>query len=195
MSQKFTAKNLQYNTTLPPFLARLRGEAPFDTNSPDPILAARRRPTKKRSGSAEAEDLPTVVDERGNTVRNVTLGADGSATVVEDEAAEEEGGKANETTSTAPGEDGSDKATTPTTTTEKDGKTNIGASKKRKVGKVIGQDHADDDDDGQPPKKGKNTVSTTASDINSTAEADKPPRAKKAKAKKIKLSFGDEEEG
>ncbi|KAK4448966.1 hypothetical protein QBC34DRAFT_406434 [Podospora aff. communis PSN243] len=77
MSQKITPKNLQYNSSLPPFLARLRGEtAPSEFDGPDPILAGRRRPAKPRSGSAEAEDAPVVVDERGEVV-DVKVGLDG----------------------------------------------------------------------------------------------------------------------
>ncbi|KAK4186697.1 hypothetical protein QBC35DRAFT_386644 [Podospora australis] len=194
MPGKTNAKNLQYNTTLPPFLARLRGEAPSDPNSPDPILVARRRPNKKRSGSAEAEDLPTVVDEHGNTVSNVTLGADGSATVLDHE--DSNNGKTGEAAAAAPSDD---KAVS--TTTEKDGqKTSIGANKKRKVGKVIGRDADEEDDNGegkQPPaKKGKPATSTKAAAETDKKEDDSTPKPKaKKKIKKIKLSFGDEEEG
>ncbi|KAK4195061.1 hypothetical protein QBC40DRAFT_289686 [Triangularia verruculosa] len=169
MPPKVTAKNLQYNTTLPPFLARLRGEAAssseFDGSSsggPDPILAARRRPTKKRSGSAEAEDAPTVVDEHGNTVQDVTVGLDGSV-------------KATAPAPVSPQENGGhDDSGKPAVEDQKQAAASIGAAgKKRKVGKVIGADaDADEDKDGSTPG----------------------PKAKpKKKAKKIKLSFGDDE--
>ncbi|KXJ97639.1 hypothetical protein Micbo1qcDRAFT_156591, partial [Microdochium bolleyi] len=69
---KINARNLTYDGTLPPFLARLHGQhsaASDRDGGPDPMLAARRRPGgKKRSASEEAEDAPLVVDEQGNVV-------------------------------------------------------------------------------------------------------------------------------
>src|SRR6187549_3213654 len=76
MSQKITAKNLSYNAEPPPFLAALQAQA-SGSSFPDPILAGRRRPIKPRSGSAEAEDAPVVVDEEGRNV-DLTVAADGT---------------------------------------------------------------------------------------------------------------------
>ncbi|KAK3994226.1 hypothetical protein QBC44DRAFT_322864 [Cladorrhinum sp. PSN332] len=177
MSQKINAKNLQYSSNLPPFLARLRGEAQHDSNGPDPILSARRRPVKPRSGSAEAEDAPTIVDEHGNVVQDVTVGVDG--TIKEQE-------------------------TKPITTADDENKTeenkpaaaaekvvaSIGVGKKRKVGKVIGGD-ADEDEE----KEGTVAVaekSKKSEDKDKKEEGAAKSKPKK-KAKKIKLSFGDEE--
>ncbi|KAK0671313.1 hypothetical protein QBC41DRAFT_219717 [Cercophora samala] len=184
MPPKITAKNLQYNTTLPPFLARLRGEATssseFDGGSsggPDPILAARRRPTKKRSGSAEAEDAPTIVDEHGNTVQDVTVGVDGSV----------------KTTAPAPAEDAQEKGghddgdgSNPAVEDPTQAKASIGAAgKKRKVGKVIGAD-ADEE--------GDQKVTNKSSKVEEKDGATSAPKPKpKKKAKKIKLSFDDDE--
>ncbi|KAK3505426.1 hypothetical protein B0T13DRAFT_38728 [Neurospora crassa] len=220
---KFNPKNLHYDrsATLPPFLARLHAQhAPgggggnFD--GPDPILAARRRPTKKpRSGSEEAEDAPLVLDEQGNVVDTVSVGRDG--TVMERSRVEGEGTKEGEEggirEGTKAGEEGSKEGNHKRAVQEEKG-VEIGASrkkkKKRKIGKVIGGD-ADDDDsdqeqdghDGKP--KGKKTEGTDAKDQSRKTEESllgekpKPTKTttkKKATAKKIKLSFGDgDEEG
>lgn len=179
MPPKITAKNLQYNTTLPPFLARLRGEATssseFDGGGPDPILAARRRPTKKRSGSAEAEDAPTIVDEHGNTVQDVTVGVDGSVKATASAPAEEEKGGHDDSKPAAENQAQAKAAS-------------IGAvGKKRRVGKVVGAD-ADEEDQ---KKDAAPTANTKAEDKEGTASA--PKTKPKRKAKKIKLSFGDDE--
>ncbi|KAK4174337.1 hypothetical protein QBC36DRAFT_333866 [Triangularia setosa] len=186
MPPKITAKNLQYNTTLPPFLARLRGEATssseFDGSSggggPDPILAARRRPTKKRSGSAEAEDAPTIVDEHGNTVQDVTVGLDGSVkTTAPAPAGPQEKG----------GDNDGDK---PTAEDQKQATASIGAAgKKRKVGKVIGADADEEEDQNKTAVPAQNSK---AGDKDGSTSA--PKTKPKKKAKKIKLSFGDDED-
>ncbi|KAH6627408.1 hypothetical protein F5144DRAFT_271845 [Chaetomium tenue] len=186
MSQKISAKNLQYNTTLPPFLARLRGEHPSgaDRDGPDPILAGRRRAIKPRSGSAEAEDAPLVVDDQGNAV-DVTVGADGS--VKEKESAE------NPQPDASPAED--------TLAEEASAKVEKladigGQRKKRKIGKIIGAEAEEDDledkhgksDKSSRPKAG-NTSTTEKKDDPAAGAKSKP----KKKAKKVKLSFGDDE--
>ncbi|KAI2609191.1 hypothetical protein GGR54DRAFT_388155 [Hypoxylon sp. NC1633] len=183
---KITSKNLSYSTDLPPFLARLRGQhqQQHDSDSPDPILAARRRAARPRSASEEADDSPLVVDEAGNTVAfpgtEVPLDTkDGEPSSEKDEAQKEE------------------KA-------EKVKVAGIGAGKKRKVGRVIGGDKdgeggrdtkaisklreeiqaktmAKDNDHGAAAKVDSNDGKSTA----------KPGRKK---AKKIKLSFGDDAE-
>ncbi|KAM3507147.1 hypothetical protein MY10362_001947 [Beauveria mimosiformis] len=67
MPEKFNSKNLSYASKPPPFLAALQAQA-AGHGGPDPIAAGRRRPGKQRRGSEEAEDVPLVVDEYGNTV-------------------------------------------------------------------------------------------------------------------------------
>ena len=184
MSQKITAKNLQYNSNLPPFLARLRGQnaSDRDSDAPDPILAARRRPGKKRSGSAEAEDAPLVVDEHGNAV-DVTLGADGTV-------------KEKEPTST--GAEAREQHAQPTNAVgdvaaSAEKVASIGEQRKRKIGKVIGADANEADATEQDTKGHKPGKAKTGT----TAEKDEPAPAAKAKgkkkAKKVKLSFGDDE--
>ncbi|KAK4463873.1 hypothetical protein QBC42DRAFT_345103 [Cladorrhinum samala] len=180
MSQKITAKNLQYSSNLPPFLARLRGEAQHDSDRPDPILAARRRPVKPRSGSAEAEDAPTIVDEHGNVVDDVTLGRDGSVK-------EREGPSTSTTTNDK--EEGEDiKVDGVKTASAAEKVASIGLGKKRKVGKVIGGEA--DEEQGTSDAAAGAARSTDAKHQKDEGVAKSKP---KKKAKKIKLSFGDDE--
>ncbi len=186
MSQKITAKNLQYNSNLPPFLARLRGQnvSERDPDAPDPILAARRRPGKKRSGSEEAEDAPLVLDEHGNAV-DVTVSADGTVKEKESTSA---GTEAQDQQAPPPGPGtGAD-----ATSTEKVAA--IGEQRKRKIGKVIGGGDADEEDarTREDAKAGKSKRSATAA--KGPKQTDEAAKAKATKkAKKVKLSFGDDE--
>jgi hypothetical protein len=186
MSQKISAKNLQYNSTLPPFLARLRGEHPSgaDRDGPDPILAGRRRAVKPRSGSAEAEDAPLVVDDQGNAV-DVTVGADG--TVKEKEKAEE---------STEPTQlDASPAEDTPAadaSTRVEEKLADIGGQrKKRKINKIIGAEADEEDAEDNKGSRPKTDNAATTERKDDTGAAAKPKTKKKAK--KVKLSFGDDE--
>ena len=205
---KITAKNLHYDAdaNLPPFRRRLRGEhAPSSRDGPDPILAAHRRPTKKRSGSEEAEDAPLIVDENGDVISDVQVGLDGT---VKESAGSEEKPEGEDTTKD--GEEEEEKKEEKPTTA------NVGIgnlrNNKRKVGKVIGGGADDSDDDGGPKKATKlsnlvkemeakerrgqkSTTTTTPSerDETPTATKSKTTDGKKKKAKKIKLSFGDDD--
>ncbi|KAI1122927.1 hypothetical protein F5Y10DRAFT_252880 [Nemania abortiva] len=233
MSQKITAKNLTYDNSLPPFLARLRGQQTAHSG-PDPILAAQRRPGQKRSASEEAEDAPVVVDEDGNLVYlkdGVLDVEDGDKKDINDEDSKEKESPSN-------GED-RDLASGK----EREKVAVIGASRKRKVGRVIG-DEQSDDEKAEMIKGKKNTdaeaeariakasadvrrllheaeedtTTTTSGRNNSTsvpagghkstkAAGDKPGQqqqqqqqktiksTKKKAAKKIKLSFGDNDDG
>ncbi|KAL2015641.1 hypothetical protein VTK56DRAFT_5062 [Thermocarpiscus australiensis] len=192
MSQKITPKNLHYESTLPPFLARLRGQAASETDpdAPDPILAARRRPGKPRSASAEAEDAPLVVDEHGNTV-DVAVGADGSVkdgrAPPKNIGAEETGQHTPVVSDAAPGE-------------KIAGIGDAGAQRrKRKMGRVVGADADEERDDERDDTKLKNGGVETdgRSRVRDTKGHDETAPAEKVwtkkKAKKIKLSFGDDE--
>lgn len=201
MSQqtKITPKNLTYDTTLPPFLARLHGQSQAAADGgPDPMLAARRRPTGRvRTASEEAEDAPVVVDERGNVVQ---LGADGEVVVDDDgeiaHRADGDGGKGESASAEKDGEVIRKKEQKETAKVA-----GIGATKKRKVGRVVGGDEGgDDDDDGDKGEKtgrkndatkGTTKTAATSTEKPATAAAAKPH---KKKAKKIKLSFGDDDD-
>ncbi|KAK4039398.1 hypothetical protein C8A01DRAFT_47117 [Parachaetomium inaequale] len=195
MSHKITAKNLQYNTALPPFLARLRGEhaSAADRDAPDPILAARRRPVKPRSGSAEAEDAPLVLDEHGNAV-DVTVSADGT---VREKEATTTADRQQEEGST--GEDKLAGAEAAAAAGEK--LAGVGDQRrKRKIGKVVGADAEEEDGVGEKNGKGGEHwrsdtagATTTAQDTKKVNSAAAAKAKTKKKAKKIKLSFGDDE--
>ncbi|KAI1263915.1 hypothetical protein F5Y18DRAFT_91167 [Xylariaceae sp. FL1019] len=173
MSQKITSKNLHYDTTLPPFLARMKGEQSSRTG-PDPILASHRRPGQKRSASEEAEDAPLVVDEEGNIV-DLPDQTDALKSETKEEHNEEE-----------------DKDT------EKAGErvAGIGGAKKRKAGRVIGEETKSQE---EKDKDAENQMAKASADVRRLmGETTEPSREKerekpkKKKAKKIKLSFGDD---
>ncbi|KFA72218.1 hypothetical protein S40288_09123 [Stachybotrys chartarum IBT 40288] len=167
MTQKINSKNLSYDNSLPPFLAALRAQA-SGASGPDPLLAAQRRSAKKRSGSEEAEDAPLVVDEYGNAV-NVELDQDGAV-------------KEQEPSKPTTDEAKDDDRPGGTAKEPPESKTSMGV-RKRKVGKVIG-DAADEtaEKDPQPSTKDKEKPTETRKD-----------NKVKKKAKKIKLSFDEEE--
>ncbi|KAI1799229.1 hypothetical protein F4811DRAFT_123659 [Daldinia bambusicola] len=182
---KITSKNLAYSSDLPPFLARLRGQQQQqrDSDSPDPILAARRRAARPRSASEEAEDAPLVVDEAGNTV-TFPSGTDADAPV-------ENGGDDNaDGKSDADAENGKEER-------EREKVAGIGASKKRKVGRVVGGS-TEEDEEAEEGKR-KPLGNTKEGDSPSVKSGGKPAsdsksgtKQTKKKAKKIKLSFNDD---
>lgn len=178
MAQKITSKNLSYDDTLPPFLARLRGQHAASASEPDPILASRRRAAKPRSASEEAEDAPLVVDEEGQEVlRGVTVGKDGVVT----EELEAGGGDVNG----EGGDEGSLKG--------KEKGAGIGGSKKRKVGKVVGGGDEEEDDEGTAPEERSKVGKSKGTSSARKNDKSKEPGKEKKKAKKIKLSFGDDD--
>ncbi|KAI1444969.1 hypothetical protein F5Y02DRAFT_388211 [Annulohypoxylon stygium] len=182
---KITSKNLSYSNDLPPFLAKLRGQQDQQRNSdsPDPILAARRRAARPRSASEEAEDAPLVVDEAGNTI--AFPGADGDAP-----AETGDGDKEGKDSGNADDEGGK----------EREKVAGIGASKKRKVGRVVGGDEDEELANTTPRTQSKKESSTKSGDKKETKhstdhkskDAKSGSKQGKKKAKKIKLSFGDD---
>lgn len=187
MSQKITGKNLQYDQSLPPFLARLKGQRVANADGPDPILASHRRAAKPRSASEEAEDGPLIVDDEGrNVVAGLTVGVDGTVT---GEREEGDGGDGDVEGQQADGEH------TGKIDKEKEQVAAIGASKKRKVGKIVGVDAEDDEPERHEPAKRKDAGAGKGGSQppeKTSASNSKGPIKGKRKAKKIKLSFGDE---
>lgn len=193
MSNKITGKNLHYDQSLPPFLARLKGQHAVDADSPDPILASRRRQAKPRSASQDAEDAPLIVDDDGNVLAGVEVAADGTVTANEQagsgaggdgEGREADGDKDGGLGGKSAGARHEDKVAT------------IGGSKKRKLGKVVGADAEDDkqeaNHDSAKQEKARPGGHPRPS-ANDTDEKTKGPAKPKKKAKKIKLSFGDDD--
>ncbi|KAK4076707.1 uncharacterized protein Triagg1_4310 [Trichoderma aggressivum f. europaeum] len=176
MSQKINSKNLSYNSSLPPFLAALRAQA-SGASGPDPILSAQRRSGKKRSSSEEAEDAPLVVDEDGNTIEDLKVNKDGTV----EETPNEEADKGAKDGTLDAEQDKANKGES------EPAKASIGG-RKRKVGKVIGEDAHDEV--AKPSTEKKTEAAKKGADDAEQATN----RKTKKKAKKIKLSF-DEEEG
>ncbi|KAG6024021.1 hypothetical protein E4U41_001890 [Claviceps citrina] len=167
MSEKITSKNLSYNSSLPPFLQRLHAQASGATG-PDPLLAAHKRSVKKRSASEEAEDAPLVVDEQGNRL-DVQVERDGTVKEAENDPP-------------SVGDVGVSKADEETDKTEREKNSSIGV-RKRKVGKVVGQD--------SPNAGVRLEVREQKNAGKDDAQVDKKV---KKKAKKIKLSFDEDED-
>ena len=135
---------------------------------------------KPRSASAEAEDAPLVVDEHGNVVDLAAMenGEDGGDEVAGEEIKKVEGTSKEDE--------------------EKKGESGVSAlKKKRKLGKVIGagRDEEDEDEVEGGSKKGDGTKASTKATVgDKSGTKTKSGNDKKKKAKKIKLSFGDDEE-
>jgi hypothetical protein len=172
MSQKITSKNLSYSSDLPPFLRALHAQA---GSSDEPSTTGQRRSAKKRSGSEEAEDAPLVVDEDGNVV-DVEVDKEG---VVKSSG---DGDATGDAAAAATGEDSAGK-----NEAAGSGKPVIGAGK-RKVGRVIGE--AAEEDAGKTNEGSMRSGGAKGDDV--ATDGLKEKKAKK-KAKKIKLSFDDEE--
>ncbi|KAI2630423.1 hypothetical protein GGS21DRAFT_524134 [Xylaria nigripes] len=209
MSQKINSKNLTYDNSLPPFLARLHGQRTAQTG-PDPILASHRRPGQKRSASEEAEDAPLVVDEDGNAV-DLSTGPDGEAEAVEARGkVEEQAELPTEGDSAAEAQE-----------TQKEKVAGIGATRKRKVGRVIGEERSDDEESAKRGRRNadndKARIAKASADVrrllgeDAASDGSKGAKvkddsgrkseggsrvksAKKKTAKKIKLSFGDNDD-
>ncbi|KAF3483397.1 uncharacterized protein GIQ15_02721 [Arthroderma uncinatum] len=171
MSHK--AKNLSYEKPEPSFLRKLRNQygdgGEYHRSAPNP------RPTKAKYVEDE-DDGPTYVDEESNEV----ISKDRYLEMVEgpkDETAGsgekgEEDGQPGATKNSA-GEDEAEVGNRPSKS--KQSVAEIGASKKRKQGKVVGG--GDGPEDSKTPQP----------------QSDNAPKRKKNTKKKIKLSFDDEE--
>ncbi|TAQ87436.1 hypothetical protein B7494_g4258 [Chlorociboria aeruginascens] len=162
---KITPKNLQYDNSLPPFLARLQANNASRDGRHEFRVA---RPKKARNAEDEAEDEPVYFDEA--TAESLTRKE------WEDKDAEQE--REKELGPEAEGEilgqerEGKRKA-------EKEKVAAIGGSKKRKMGKIIGgEEEVDKAGESKTPKPEDRKV-------------DRGRLSKKGK--KIKLSFGDDE--
>ncbi len=166
---KITSKNLHYDDSLPPFLARLRANNAASDGRHEYTVA---RPKKARTAEDEAEDEPVYFDEgSGETLTKSEweareLGSEG-ATEGEKADGEESALKVDF------GKDGKEKVAA------------IGGGKKRKVGKVVGGDEEDESSSSVKAIEEKKATNTRAK----RTENGKGGK----KVKKIKLSFGDDE--
>lgn len=165
MSGKIKAKDLSYDSTLPPFLQRLHDQnaGRGDLDRHERAIA---RPKKEKV--RDDEDEPTVVDESGET-----LSKDEIAKLTTTDDGNSKGQVIDDTQPNASGvkQDGGGEAKR-----VEQRLTDGTATKKRKAVKVVG------DEDVRGETNGEKVVSTKS--------ASKP---KKKKAKPIKLAFDDED--
>ena len=144
---KLQAKNLHYDSTLPPFLARLQA------NKSDRNEFQAARPKKPRNAEDDADDEPVYFDEDTGDTLTKSEWEKRDAEEIKFEGA---GGKGEEGT----GKEGVKEV--------KEKVAVIGTSKKRKAGKVVGGEEEDKDSpvgvekksegkktDKKAPKKGK----------------------------------------
>lgn len=161
---KITPKNLSYDSTLPPFLARLQAN---NSSRDDRHEFAIARPKKARNPEDEAEDEPVYFDEES-----------GDTMTKSDWEAREAGKEAEKDIK----EQSEDAATKPKKEelNKKEKVAGIGVGKKRKVGKIVGGE-----------EDGETAVEVKSAPKQEPKEGNKSKPTKKAK--KIKLSFGDDE--
>jgi hypothetical protein len=172
---KITPKNLHYDSTLPPFLARL--QANNDTRDGRHEFHAA-RPKKARNPEDEAEDEPVYFNEEtGETLTKKEWEAK------EENAGEVEGkGEDSEVKDTAADGD----KTVAEVKDDKEKLAAIGGGKKRKAGKVV----AGDEEEPEPASVKSGATSGVANRVGGKVEKGK---VSAKKGKKIKLSFGDDE--
>jgi Domain of unknown function (DUF4604) len=163
---KITPKNLHYDNSLPPFLARLQANNASQDGRHEYHAA---RPKKARNAEDEAEDEPVYFDE--GTGESLTKNEwEAKEAAVEADAAREKGSGAKLGAQLEE-----------ETKENKEKLAAIGSSKKRKAGKVVG---GEDEEVAKEPEK----------EPTSKPEGKKVEKGKSAKkGKKIKLSFGDDE--
>jgi hypothetical protein len=181
---KITPKNLHYDSSLPPFLARLQANNASSDGRHEFSIA---RPKKSRNADEDAEDEPVYFNEEsGETLTKSEWEAKEAA----DEEAKGQLADAEGKTVVGKPEGGGG-----ATGGAKEGKEKIaaiGAAKKRKAGKVVGAEEGDDVE-GEEEEAGKKAgITPQAQAQASKTEGKKGEKMKPAKkAKKIKLSFDD----
>lgn len=183
---KITPKNLHYDTTLPPFLARLQAQ---NTNQDGRQDFHAQRAKKPRDEEADREDEPVYFDEA--SAETLTKGEweerekfEGGGEVVDggdDDGKKESGGGMDEAEDQRRKQVEKDKLAA-----------SIGGARKRKAGKVVGGAVEDGGEQG-PAKKAMVMKETSLSTKDGGKKSGKA--SKSTKGKKVKLSFGDEEDG
>lgn len=155
MSPKVTSKNLSYDSSLPPFLQRLRAQ-----NTDTPTVAP--RPRRAPNPNDDEEDEPTYVDEEGTTLNAAELRSLGVK-----KGDPEEGEQAALEAKTEE----------PQPEAKPDASAAIGAARKRKVGKIVGAQE-DEEEEG---KGKKDTLATAALEKDKQVPAQKKKKVKKVK--------------
>lgn len=193
MDLKFKAKDLSYDSALPPFLQRLR--ALHSSNTADGRHERpQSRPKRVRAEEDEEEDEPTYVAEDGTTMTHaemMEMGMNGQANARNaEDAMDVDTPELDMTRSNSSGEREIGRGTMGR---EKEKLAAIGAGRRRKVGRVVGAELSPDSrgasrDRSEPTENQMRDLETEA--VTAPIAAPKP----KKKMKKVKLSFGDDEE-
>lgn len=196
MSNKITGKNLHYDSSLPPFLARMQANQNARDGRQEFTVARSKKP---KSAEEEAEDEPVIFDEvSGESLTRKQWeereGNESTSKLNEENEDDKLGGESHELGQGKEEEGGIART--------KEKVAEIGGGKKRKVGKVIGGGTGDDDEDASETntlvsKKAegdKKAAQSSGKDAPSSLgkKVDKGGKSSK-KGKKIKLSFGDDE--
>ncbi|KAJ2905914.1 hypothetical protein MKZ38_003702 [Zalerion maritima] len=200
---------LEFNRRIPAFLQQMQNAQASQYDQPNPQLTSNRRHGKPRSKSEDAEDAPLVLDHEGNVVEGASVDVHGE--VVSLNVAGAEG------SSTATGwgtkgktDEGKNGQSQQDKEGEEDGKrekvASIGNVRKRKAGRVIGGEAEDDADLADDPlakaiitAQGRSTVlgkdaSKLAMEEGKSKKTGEKAKKKKKRAKKIKLSFEEDED-
>lgn len=173
MSGKIKSKDLQYDSSLPPFLQRLRAQNAGYGEGGDPDRHEIPLARPKNAKNPDDDDGPTVVDESGETISK----SEYEKQLKGDEQGGEEGGNVTGELK-GDGKPEASGALPPDNGPRVEQKVTDGtAVKKRKVGKVIGDESEDD----------------TKADTKDQGTAQKVVKKAKKKAKPIKLAFEDDE--
>jgi len=167
MSGKIKSKDLSYDSTLPPFLQRLRAQNSGYGDDKDPDRHERQLARPKKAKNPDDDDGPTFVDESGETVSKEEY--EKLSRAIADDAS---GNVTSELKGDSkPEASGALSAESEATKRAEQKLTDGAAVKKRKIGKIVGE--GEDDDEGKP-------------------STDKVVKKAKKKAKPIKLAFDDE---
>ena len=175
----FNAKNLSYNKQEPSFLRKLKAEHGGDRSN---VQHARPKKDRLKTGD-EDEDEPTIIDEQGES-----LGKEEWAEMLRKEREGAEG-KDEEGESKEGGMNGRKGHEEQELSREKQPVAEIGGSKKRRAGKVVGEAVASEEQAEEPKDMETKVDKKDASSTTTTTTT------KKKKAKKIKLSFDEPDAG
>ena len=180
-NMSFKAKNLQYESKEPAFLRRLRGEiGQGQSGDPDRHGPNFNRIAKPTGPEDDTDDGPTYVLEAS--------GATLSKTEYEKLLADTEAGARPKTEDSEAGlnETKEDGLNVPAKqTSEKEASSKVGLIKKRKLGRVVGNDDEDAGPKEEPPAADRKGKAATSNDK-------EPIKPKKKKAKATLLSFDDD---
>ncbi|CZS97315.1 uncharacterized protein RCO7_00299 [Rhynchosporium graminicola] len=174
---KITSKNLQYDDSLPPFLARLRANNNAGDGRHEYTVA---RPKKARTAEDEAEDEPVYFDEgSGETLTKSEWEARDKEENGGEKVGEGEGkdGEARDVKGDGGKDGGKEKVAA------------IGGSRKRKAGKFVGGEEEEEIKEEVSAVAKATVVKKASSQPGKKAEKGKPAK----QGKKVKLSFGDDE--